>query len=121
MQCASMEEESPGGVRMLKGGEKLENGPLKENVEALELAYVEGTFRMRYSEARSLLRAAVVDTQAIGGMSFAGGSVCSLLTEKAYKGELVKILTFEGTPLKVLENFDPISKEHFKRGIHPHR
>ena len=110
---------APVAVRMLKEGEKLEDGPLKENVEALEFAYVEGISRMRYSEARSLLRVAGVDTRAIRDISFVGGSVCSLLTEKAYKGKLVRTLTFEGSPLKVLENFDPMSKEHFKRGIPP--
>ena len=80
MQCTSMEEESPGWVLMLKEGEKLKDGPLKENVEALELAYMEGISRMRYSEARSLLRVAGVDARAIRDISFVGGSVCSLLT-----------------------------------------
>ena len=88
-------------------------------MEALEFACVEGISRMRYSEARSLLRVAGVDTRVIRDISFVGGSVCSLLTEKAYKGEVIKILTFEGNLLKVLENSDPMSKEHFKRGIPP--
>ena len=110
---------APVGARMLKKGEKLEDGPLKENVEALEFVYVEGITRMKYGEARSLLRVAGVNTRTIKDISFVGGRVCSLLTEKAYKGDLVKKLTFEGSPLRVLENFDPMSKEHLKRGIPP--
>ena len=68
---------------MLKEGEELNDGPLKENVEALEFVYVEGISRMKYGKVRSLLRVAGVDTRAIRDVSFVGGSVCSLLTEKA--------------------------------------
>ena len=112
-------KKAPVGARMLKEGEELNDGPLKENVEALEFVYVEGISRMKYGEVRSLLRVAGVDTRAIRDVSFVGGSVCSLLTEKAYKGNLVKALTFEGSPLKVLENFDPMSKMHFKKSMLP--
>ena len=43
---------------MLKNGEELNEGPHKENVEALELVYVEGISRMKYGEARYLFKAA---------------------------------------------------------------
>ena len=119
MQCASMEEESPGWSSSAVGRRETRGWASQRNVEALEFACVEGISRMRYSEARSLLRVAGVDTRVIRDISFVGGSVCSPLTEKARKGELVKILTFEGSPLKALENFDPMSKEHFERGIPP--
>ena len=104
---------------MLKDGEELNDGPLKENVEALEFVYVEGITRMKYGEARYLLKAAGVDTRAIRDISFVGGSVCSLLTKKTYKSDLIKLFTYEGSPLKVLENFDPMSKTHFKRSTLP--
>ena len=68
-----------------------------------------------------LLRVEGVDTRAIRDVSFVDGSVCSLLTEEAYKGNLVKTLTFEGSPLKVLENFDTMSKMHFKESMLPSR
>ena len=44
------------------------------------------------------MRVAGVNTQAIKDISLVGGSVCSLLTEKTYKGELVKALAFEEGP-----------------------
>ena len=66
-------------------------------------------------EAKSILKVAGVDTRMIKDISFVGGRVCSLLTEKRYKIHLVEALGFEGTPLKVLNNFDPTAEVNLKR------
>lgn len=117
MACAALswKKKAPIGKRMLKEGEELKEGPLKDNVEAMEFVYVEGISRMRYSEVRSILKVAGVDTRMVKDISFVGGRVCSFLTEKAYKLELVRALAFEGSPLKTLDTFDPMSGENLKR------
>ena len=92
VQCASMEEESPGWGPSAEGGRETRGWASQKNVDALEFAYVEGIPRIRYSEARSLLRVAgvytrvFVDTRSTGDISFVGGSVCPLLSEKALQG-----------------------------------
>ena len=77
---------------MLKEGKKLEDGPLKESMEVPEFIYMEGISRMGHNGTRHILSVAGANTQAIKDTSFVGGSVCSLLTEKTYRGELVKLL-----------------------------
>ena len=108
-------KKAPMGKRMLKEGDNLEEGPLKQNVEAMEFIYVEGISRMKYGVVRSILRTAGVEVRKIRDISFVGGRVCSLLIDKDYKKNLVGTLSFEGSPLKVLEKFDPMSNKHFKR------
>lgn len=92
-----MEKESPVGFRMLKEVEKLEDGPLKENVGALEFVYVGGISKMGYGEARSLLSVTGIDTRAIKDILFVGGSICSLLTEKVTREGLLGYLRLKGT------------------------
>ena len=110
-------KKAPMGKRMLKEGVNLEDGPLKQNVEAMEFVYVEGISRMKYGVARSILKTAGIELQKIRDISFVGGRVCSLLIDKDYKRNLVNTLSFKGSPLNVLENFDPMSKKHIKRPI----
>ena len=108
-------KKAPMGKRMLKKGDTLEEGPLKRNVEAIDFVYVEGISRMKYGVVRSIFRTAGVNVQKVRDISFVGGRVCSLLIDKDYKKDLVSALSFEGSPLKVLKHFDPMSEEHFKR------
>lgn len=121
MACDALawKKKAPISKRMLKGGEKLEEGPLKKNIDSMEFIYVEGIARMKHGMARSMLRTAGVDTRAIKDISFIGGRVCSLLADKTSKGDIMKALVFEGSPLRVIEDFDPMSKEHYKRSLPP--
>ena len=59
----------------------------------------------------SILRSAGVDVQAIRDISFVGSRVCSFLVFRDYKEKLVRILASEGSTLKVIPNFDPMSKD----------
>ena len=106
---------APIGHRMLRGDAELREGPLKDNVEAMEFVYVDGMTRMRYGEARSLLRCVGVDTREIRDISFVGNSVSSLLVMKTYKEKLISKLVPEGSPLRIISNFDPLSGDHLKR------
>ena len=106
---------APIGQRMLRGTAQLREGPLKDNVDALEFVYVEGMTKMRYGEARGIMRVGGIDTRNIRDISYVGKSVCSLLVSKSYKNELVSILVSVGSPLKIIPDFDPLSGEHFKR------
>ena len=108
-------KKAPISRRMLKEGEVLEEGPLKHNVDSLEFVHVVGVGRMRYGEMRSLLGSIGVNTREIRDISFVGGSICSLLVSKEYKKELVKVLVFEGSPLSLLNGFNPLSNEHIRR------
>ena len=49
--------------------------------------------------------------QAIRDISFVGSRVCSFLVFRDYKEKLVRILASEGSTLKVIPNFDPMSKD----------
>ena len=62
-----------------------------------------------------------MNTREIRDISFVGGSICSLLISKEYKKELVKVLVFEGSPLLLLDGFNPLSDEYIRRkkwGLH---
>ena len=106
---------APIGQGMLNPDAHLREGPLKDNIDSMEFVYVWGITRMRYGEARSILRSGGIDTREIRNTSFVGKSVCSLLATKAYKGCLVSSLETEGSSFKTMPNFDPLSEEHLKR------
>ena len=116
-QALAWRKKAPIGQRMLKGDVQLEEGPLKKNVESIEFVYVEGISKMKYGLARGILRSAGVKMQAIRDISFVGSRVCSFLVDRDYKEKLVKILTSEGSPLKVIPNFDPLSQDHLKKPV----
>ena len=114
-EALAWKRKAPIGQRMLRGTAQLREGPLKDNVEAMEFVYIEGITKMRYGEARSIMRVGGVDTRNIRDISFVGKSVCSLLVSKSYKRELVSNLVSEGSPFRIIPDFDPLSGDHFKR------
>lgn len=116
-KALAWKRKAPIGQRMLRGDAHLREGPLKDNIDSMEFVYVWGITRMRYGEARSILRSGGVDTREIRDISFVGKSVCSLLVTKAYKGCLLSSLEAEGSPFKTIPDFDPLSEEHLKRPI----
>lgn len=63
------------------------------------------------------LKVAGVSTWMVKGISFVGGRICSFITEKVYKMDLVKAFTFEGSHIKVSGNFDPMPRDNIKRNI----
>lgn len=83
------------GRRMLRVDAWSGEGPLKDNLEAMEFVYIDGMPRMRCGEPRSIPR----------------GSVCSLLVVKIYKDKLVSSLVPEGSPHWIIPNFNPLSGE----------
>ena len=108
-------KKAPIGQRMLKGDAQLEEGPLKKNVDLMDFVYVDGVTKMKYGLARSVLRSAGIEVQAIRDISSVGNRVCSFLVFRDHKEKLVRILTSKGSTLKVIPNFDAMSKDHLKK------
>ena len=101
--------------RMLKEGETLAEGLLKDNVKVVECVYIAGIGRMRYGELRSLMKGLGVDTTRIKDMNFVKGKVGAFLVDKDYKAQMVKALVFEGSSLSIIKGFNPLDRGHFKR------
>lgn len=105
----------PINKRLIRPGQPLKEGPLKEKVETTKFVYIAGMTRQPYGVVRTALRAAGVDTRKIYDISFIGKQVGSLLTTNEYAAKVEEVLTSGKSTMKVLKNFNPLSSELIKR------
>ena len=105
----------PINKRLVRHGQPLREGTLKEKVQTTKFVYVAGMTRQPYGVVRAALSAAGIDKRKIYDISFVGKQVGCLLTTNDYVETVEKVLTRGGSSMKILRDFDPMSNEHLKR------